>query len=142
MKPGPAALPWTALARSAPSWSATYGATPGVTRSGVIVETMIWSTSSAVRPASSSASARARVASSARGGRGRAGREDAGLADAGAAHDPLVARVEPRHDLVVRDHALGQRGADAEDAGGQAAAAERRGRRGGVLVAAPRPRAP
>ena len=45
MKPAHAALTSTALARSAPSASATYGATPGVTRSGVIVETMIWSTS-------------------------------------------------------------------------------------------------
>ena len=54
------------------------------------------------------------------------GRDDPALADAGAAHDPLVARVEALDEVGVGDDVLGQRGADAEDPGLQAAAPLRR----------------
>src|SRR3954468_2906399 len=62
------------------------------------------------------------------------GGDDVALADAGAAHDPLVGRVEALDDLGVADHALGQRGADAEDAGGQAAAARGGAVRRGLML--------
>jgi len=90
----------TALARSAPSASATYGATPGVTRSGVIVETMIWSTSSAVRPASSSAISQARVASSDSGWSGAMMRRSR-MPVRRTIHSSLVSRRWTRSSLVT-----------------------------------------
>ena len=91
---------------------ATSGARPGVTRSGVIVETMTWSTSAAVAPGVRQRAAQAWAAS---GASGSSGGEVAALADARAPHDPLVRRVEPRRELGVGDDALGQRRADAEE---------------------------
>ena len=49
--------------------------------------------------------------------------EVAALADAGAAHDPLVVGVQALLEVAVGDDVVGQRGADAEDAGGHAAPA-------------------
>ena len=79
---------------------ATSGARPGVTRSGVKVETMTWSTSAPVRPASSSASRQARVGQV---GERLVALEVAALADAGAAHDPLVVGVQALLEVVVGD---------------------------------------
>ena len=43
--------------------------------------------------------------------------EVAALANAGAAHDPVVGRVEVGLEMGVRDDVVGQRRSDAEDAG-------------------------
>jgi hypothetical protein len=60
----------TAAAPRAPMRSATSGASPGVTRSAVMVDTMTWSTSAASRPASASAAAQASAARPASGSSG------------------------------------------------------------------------
>ena len=86
----------------------------------MIVETITWSTSAAAR-AGVVERAPARLGGEL--GERLAVVEDAPLADAGAAHDPLVGRVEALDELGVGDDALGERGADAEDPGLQAAAA-------------------
>ena len=64
------ALDQAAAACRAPMRNATSGASPGVTRSAVMVETMMWSTSSASRPASASAAAQASAARPASGSSG------------------------------------------------------------------------
>ena len=86
----------------------------GSSRSGLAVASTMLSSSAAVTPARSSADL-ARLAT--QHGDGLLRPRDPPLPDAGALDDPLVGRVEHPGEVVVGEHPVGYRRADAGDLG-------------------------